>query len=431
VLDVVTASGNFALVFLGTGDGAFQTPASYAVGADSMAVAIGLLNADAHLDLAVTNADSDNMSVLLGNGDGTFQTAVNYAVGEQPWGVSVGDLNEDGAADLVVANSLDGNLSMLLGNGDGTFQAAVNYGTDLLEPKSIGVGDLDGDGHLDMAAAAPMPGGVSVFLGKGDGTFHIPVIFGDMAGQGEIGVEDLNDDDKLDLVTTSFHGATISVSINTTVIDDGDGIAGVIDTLPDEYSNGFSDIGLDPPGTTSGTITNRGDQILTITDEANPSGVRIAADPSGGATNATVSVCGGLVTLSFGPGDEVIVTCGSAEMEAVVGPVEGVIGGEIAIVVPGGATATVTELIENTFQIENTGGSGTISVEYEGEITELNAGENTIIDVTQSGTCAASAAASTFGASPVRHVSDLGRHLVYLLLPLAALIGLMICRRKR
>jgi hypothetical protein len=46
------------------------------------------------------------------------------------------------------------------------------------------------------------------------------------------------------------------------------------------------------------------------------------------------------------------------------------------------------------------------------------------------GTCTG-ATASTLGASPAYGASDLGKHLVYLLLPVGAVIGLRIWRRKR
>lgn len=47
------------------------------------------------------------------------------------------------------------------------------------------------------------------------------------------------------------------------------------------------------------------------------------------------------------------------------------------------------------------------------------------------GTCTGSAEASTYEASPVYGSSDLSKHLAYLVLPLGALIGIMIWRRKR
>ena len=101
--------------------------------------------------------------------------------------------------------------------------------------------------------------------------------------------------------------------------NDGDGIYNEVDTLPDTFSDDFSD-GL--VGTSSGTITTRGDQILTITEEPNPAGVRINAGISGGSTPATVSVCAGASTINLTPGDEIVVTCGSVIVKTISGQVE-------------------------------------------------------------------------------------------------------------
>lgn len=108
-------------------------------------------------------------------------------------------------------------------------------------------------------------------------------------------------------VTTSWRGVSDA---------DGDGIADLIDTS-DQYSNDFRDA-VDAYG----TITNRGNQVLTVTDEMDPAGVRITADPAGGPLPATVSVCGGMATLSFDAGDEVVVTCSSVEIIVITGTVE-------------------------------------------------------------------------------------------------------------
>src|SRR5258708_4597907 len=100
---------------------------------------VGAFNGDGKLDLAVANASSNNVSIFLGNGDGTFQTVVNYPVGSAPVSVAVGDFNGDGNLDLAVANFSSNNVSILLGNGNGTFQAATNYAAGA-SPISVAVG---------------------------------------------------------------------------------------------------------------------------------------------------------------------------------------------------------------------------------------------------------------------------------------------------
>ena len=53
------------------------------------------------------------MSVLLNNGNGTFAATVDYATG-RPLSVAAADLNGDGKPDLAVANADSNNVSVLL-----------------------------------------------------------------------------------------------------------------------------------------------------------------------------------------------------------------------------------------------------------------------------------------------------------------------------
>jgi hypothetical protein len=163
-------------ILIGNGDGTFQHGPSYAPGFRPVSVAVGDLDGDGHLDLAVVNEnyfDPGNVSVLLGNGDGTFKAAPCYLVGSGPTSVAVGDFNGDGHPDLAVANYHG--VTVLLAEGAGTFRpldsSVVNSNSNL----SLAVGDFNGDGHLDLVVAGygeDLKGTLSVLLGNGDGTFQ-------------------------------------------------------------------------------------------------------------------------------------------------------------------------------------------------------------------------------------------------------------------
>jgi hypothetical protein len=209
-----------------------EPPASYPVGDQPNSVAVGDLDGDNNLDLAVANEGSNNVSVLLGSGDGTFGTAAHYGGGTRCTSVAVGDLNGDDDLDLVVANEGSHDVSVLLGNGDGTFLPATNYSAGTT-PSSVAIGDMDGVNGPDLLVANLNSDNVSVLLGYGDGTFqgavHYPV--GDAPLSLAIG--DLDADNDLDVVVANQYSSDVSV-----LLGNGNGTLGSAATYPlDEYSS--------------------------------------------------------------------------------------------------------------------------------------------------------------------------------------------------
>jgi hypothetical protein len=221
-LDLIStnlASSNIS-VMLGNGDGTFQAQTAYGTGDSPSFIAVGDFNRDGWLDLAVVNNGDNTISILLGNGDGTFQTQVTYAVGSYPEGVSIGDFNQDGFLDLAVSNSSDGTVSILLGNGNGTFQTQQTIALPAnTYPYWLASGDLRKNGTLDLVVPDSSSPNVYVLLGNGDGTFQPAVDY--VVGDAPWGVSlgDLNGDGVLDLVVPDT-GADGLVSV---LLGNGDG----------------------------------------------------------------------------------------------------------------------------------------------------------------------------------------------------------------
>ena len=255
-LAVGNANDNNLSVLLGNGDGTLQTAVNYAVGATPAFVVAGDFNGDGVLDLAVVNSASNNISVLLGNGDGTFQAAVNYSVEGTPSAMATGDFNGDGRLDLVALNSGSNNLSVLLGNGDGSFQSAVNYGAGA-NPSSLALGDLNGDGKLDLAVANSGDNTVTTLLGNGDGTFQTAVPYGVGHSPSSVLVGDFGGDGRADLAVVNSADATLSVLLQAPVFS---------------QSTPGLDFGNQNLGTTSNpqtvTVTNTGSATLYISNRA-------------------------------------------------------------------------------------------------------------------------------------------------------------------
>ncbi|HET6879384.1 MAG TPA: FG-GAP-like repeat-containing protein [Pirellulales bacterium] len=228
-------------VFLGKGDGTFQTPI-----VDSDVDGLGEivaadLNHDGKLDLEVIN--SGHLDVLLGHGDGAFAAPVTYNLSLEVNTLAAGDVNGDGKTDLVLTgltSDLSYAVETFLGNGDGTLQAPITttfgqYSGPVgyaFDPDTIALGDFNGDGKLDLVAAAGIDQRVLLSLGNGDGTFQSPVSFatdnipwvdivkGTVPGSGtdSVVVGDFNHDGKLDIAAANRDAQTISV-----LLGNGDG----------------------------------------------------------------------------------------------------------------------------------------------------------------------------------------------------------------
>ena len=161
-LDLVV-SNSFApyqvTVLLGDGNGSFAAPMHYGYPSLYPRVAVGDFNGDGALDLAVANISEffdGPVSVFLGNGDGTFQTARDFPTGlGNPKSVAVSDFNRDGVLDLVLASgggypSAPDTVSVLLGLGDGSFLAPIGSNAGV-STWSVAVGDFNGDEWPDLA----------------------------------------------------------------------------------------------------------------------------------------------------------------------------------------------------------------------------------------------------------------------------------------
>jgi hypothetical protein len=211
-VDVVAISSDSLYVLSNNGGGQLTLTHNYSLQQPGIGVVTADLNGDGNLDFAVLGVNSTDQSwsysVFLGNGDGSFQSPVTYpqstmsgsVFGPDP--IVVADFNSDHKVDLAVAVPEDESLAVLLGNGDGTFAAPVYYyvagNTNLL------VADFNGDGKLDIAVGS---GAVSsgpqtaVLIGNGDGSFQpaeFPVSLQSFAAQF---TADLNNDGKADLMS--------------------------------------------------------------------------------------------------------------------------------------------------------------------------------------------------------------------------------------
>jgi hypothetical protein len=206
-------SSNSVSVLLGNGDGTFADKTDFATGPNPSWIAIADLDRDGRLDLVVANEGfgaGTTLSVLLGNGDGTFGAKTDYTAGVAVGSVAIGDLNRDGKLDVAVSNGASHTISVLLGTGNGTLEAKTDYPTGM-GPNGIRMADLDRDGKLDIVVANGQASSVGVLLGNGNGAVGTMTTYA-TGGVPRLGpVEDLNHDGELDLMTANQGPSTVSV----------------------------------------------------------------------------------------------------------------------------------------------------------------------------------------------------------------------------
>jgi hypothetical protein len=160
ILDLAVTSSSGVTILLGVGNGHFTQPpgSPFAAGTNPSGVAAGDFDRDGKLDLAVANSGSDNVTILFGDGDGTFDgtSPSTVSVGTAPSAIAVGDFNRDGRLDLAVTNAgTDNNVSILLGDGTGSFDGSLFSSPFATgdNPVALVAGDFDRDGRLDVAVA--------------------------------------------------------------------------------------------------------------------------------------------------------------------------------------------------------------------------------------------------------------------------------------
>jgi len=175
--DIITTNhqGDNVTVLLGNGKGGFtEAPGSpFPAGKTPFSVAIGDLNRDGNLDLAIVNysghADqpaNDGVTILLGDGRGGFKimSGSPFPAGHAPTRLAIGDVNGDGVPDVVTVNLASNDITILLGGKDTfTWAATISVGG---APYGIALGDLNGDGKADIVVANSRDNSISILLSK-------------------------------------------------------------------------------------------------------------------------------------------------------------------------------------------------------------------------------------------------------------------------
>ena len=183
IMGAQIASSGGAYVYIANADGTLKAPVQIDNSTNLRALAVGDINGDGRVDIAVASLDPQFYSspnvlrgvrVFRGNADGSFSAPLTLTPGTNYVALGIGDVNKDGKNDLVVAgedSTLNGSIYMLPSQGDGTFGAATSFvlpggGNGV---NSLAIGDFTFDGNPDVMLAGSAY--TQVLIGNSDGTF--------------------------------------------------------------------------------------------------------------------------------------------------------------------------------------------------------------------------------------------------------------------
>jgi len=145
--------------------GTYQAPVTYFGDSGFRSVSIADFNNDGKADI-LANAQSltdysGEVDIFLGNGDGTFQTSKSYPSASGSVNAVIGDFNHDGILDYAVGSNASqvflhsSVVSLYFGVGDGTFNDNIGQTTSagtVQFPLALAAADFTGDGLLGIAA---------------------------------------------------------------------------------------------------------------------------------------------------------------------------------------------------------------------------------------------------------------------------------------
>ncbi len=203
----------------------FETHKDISTGVQTFALAAGDLDGDGKPDMISSSIVDKTISVFKNTsttGAISFANKKDYAVGENPYDIAIGDLDGDGKLDIALTNYLSNSISIFRNTstvGIISFAAKMDIPTGVdLGPWGIAIQDLDGDGKPDLAVTNNLSNSISVFrnISTIANISFAPSIhfYGGVAPMG-IAIGDMDGDGKPDLVWAKDGDNTVvSVELN-------------------------------------------------------------------------------------------------------------------------------------------------------------------------------------------------------------------------
>ena len=183
-------------------------------------VALGDFNNDDQLDIVVANYGLTSVSILLGDGDGNFENRVDFQLARNvaPSSLAIGHLNSDRYLDVAIVSSTTNSVAVLYGIGNGSLINLTTYSTGISSiPVSIVISDLDNDNYFDLIVANWGTNEILIYYGIHDGHFlkEQSYSIGYDARPQSVAIEDMNDDGMLDIIVANYGTNYIEILLQT------------------------------------------------------------------------------------------------------------------------------------------------------------------------------------------------------------------------
>ena len=334
---IPNATTAFFTVSINQGNGIFAPPVSYTVNAGTWpGLTSADFNGDGKVDIAFALPGTTQAAVYLGNGDGTFQSPTTTTV-DLPSGytfatssVVASDFNHDGNIDLVAAGYQNNDpyagpwaIFLLYGDGQGHFTSP----TIIYQPTSgwvvdtLVTGDFDSDNNADVALMEYLPcgDGATVCIGNtwksnvltlfGDGTGSFDAIdVTTITGAMSLAAADLNNDAATDLYGVEYMADPTTTQLAVFLGHYGRQFGYRFTALPPDMNIGSPLVAADFDGTASwaiaglsssysGSGSTYNNQMVYFLGAGNDSTATIVTGPTPGGSNTEFQT--GLVVGHF------------------------------------------------------------------------------------------------------------------------------------
>lgn len=200
-LDIVVGNDRAPnTVFLNDGTGRFEISCAFGRPASIRSLTLADIDGDGDIDILANARGSQNL-IHLNDGMGRFLSSRPFgSADDSTIAVAVGDLDNDGHLDLVLANRDAQQNVVLINDGHAQFSRRIPFGTGRDETRAVAVADLDGDGNLDWAAGN-IGQANAVYFGDGKGGVRESMAFGREDGQTyALTIADMDNDTRPDII---------------------------------------------------------------------------------------------------------------------------------------------------------------------------------------------------------------------------------------